>query len=183
LLILRATGLLHSDGRTVTAATSLAILLYAGHNAVAALSSIAGGHLADRVGPRRVFAAGALVYVGAYTVFATDVHAWLILLAGFALAGIGIGCAETAESTLVALMLPDRLRGNGFGVLGLVQPLGVLGASLVAGLLRATVSPTLAFVYAACWMAASVAATVLLRPGRVARPAGPTTPSNPRQEG
>ncbi len=36
LLILRATDLLHADGRALTAATSLAILLYAGHNAVAA---------------------------------------------------------------------------------------------------------------------------------------------------
>ena len=57
-----------------------------------------------------------------------------MLLAGFLLAGIGIGFAET-ESTLVAHLLPDRLRGNGFGVLGLVQSLGDLAYSLVVGLL------------------------------------------------
>jgi MFS family permease len=173
LLILRATNLLHSDGRSLTAATSVAILLYAAHNGVAALASLAGGQLADRVSPRLVFAAGAAVYVAAYGIFAVQAHAWPILLLGFALAGIGIGFAETAESTVVALTLPDRLRGNGFGVLGLVQSLGDLGSSVVVGVLWATVSPTVAFGYAAAWMAASLLASGLLRP----RAPGPRTPT------
>jgi len=61
-------------------------------------------------------------------------------------------------------MLPDRLRGNGFGVLGLVQSIGDLGATLVVGILWAAVSPTAAFGYAAAWMAASVIASGLIRP-------------------
>jgi len=170
LLILRATGLLTADGRTVTAATSLAILLYAAHNGAATLASLSGGQLADRASPRLVFAAGAGVYVLGYAVFAWDQHAWPVLLAGFLLSGIGIGFAETAESTVVAQLLPDHLRGNGFGVLGLVQAFGDLGATLVAGLLWALFSPTVAFTYAAVWMALSVAASGWLRP-RPDRPA------------
>ena len=95
MLILRATDLLTGPGRPVTAATSVAILLYTGHNVAAAT----GGHLIDRVGPRPVFAAAAAVHVGAYGLFAIDVHAWPVLLAGFAAAGVGIGFAETAETT------------------------------------------------------------------------------------
>lgn len=78
--------------------------------------------------------------------------------------GRRIGFAETAESTLVAQMLPDRLRGNGFGVLGLVQSLGDLASSLVVGLLWAASSATVAFAYAGAWMLASVACSRLLRP-------------------
>lgn len=107
--------------------------------------------------------------------FAIDTHAWPLLLAGFLLAGVGIGFAETAQSTTVALMLPDHLRGNGFGVLGLVQSLGDLGATLVAGLLWAAFSPTVAFTYAAAWMAASLTASALLRP----RPARVPPPDSP----
>lgn len=164
LLILRATNLLTdgASGRSVTAATSLAILLYAAHNAAATFAAIGGGHLADRLTPRVVFAAGAAVYVGAYLLFAWTQHSWPVLLAGFLLAGAGIGFAETAESTVVALMLPDHLRGNGYGMLGLVQSFGDLGATLVVGLLWATVSPTVAFIYAAGWMTASLAASGLL---------------------
>jgi len=185
LLILRTTQLLQAAGRSLTAATSLAILLYAGHNAVAALTSFAGGHVADRTSPRRTFTAGAVVYVAAYLLFAAGPIAWPLLLFGFALAGAGIGLAETAESTTVALLLPDRLRGNGFGVLGLVQSLGDLGATAVAGLLWAVFSPALAFTYAAAWMAACVLANALSRgprasdpePGQTARPPHSSDPT------
>ena len=164
LLILRATGLLEGDGRSATAATSLAILLYAGHNAAASIASLLGGSWIDRVGPRRVFAVGALVYVGAYVGFAAGPHSVWWIAGAFALAGVGIGCAETAESAMVALALPDRLRGNGFGLLGLVQSFGDLGASLVAGILWATISAEVAFAYAACWMALSVLCSLVVRP-------------------
>jgi MFS family permease len=169
LLILRATGLLHSDGRSLAAATSLAVLLYAAHNGTAMLAALAGGHAVDRLSPRAVFGAGAAVYVVAYALFAWNQHAWPLLLLGFVLAGVGIGCAETAESTMVALSLPDELRGNGYGLLGLVQSMGDLGASLVAGLIWALVSPTAAFGYAAAWMLAAVVAISLTR-GRQALP-------------
>jgi MFS family permease len=164
LLILRATDLLHTDGRSMTAATSLAILLYAGHNAVGTATALAGGWWTDRSGPRLVFAAGAAVYVLAYAVFAWGPAQVWILAAAFAAAGAGIGLAETAESTTVALALPDRLRGNGFGILGLVQSFGDLGATLTAGLIWAIWSPTAAFTYAALWMVASVAANRLIQP-------------------
>jgi MFS family permease len=159
LLILRATDLLHTGGRGPAAATALAILLYAAHNAAATAGAVAGGHLIDRTSPRAVFTAAAATYALAYGLFALDVHAWPLLLAGFLLAGAGIGFAETAESTLVARLLPDHLRGNGFGVLGLVQSLGDLASSAVVGLLWTLVSPTVAFGYAAAWMIASVLAS------------------------
>jgi MFS family permease len=163
LLILRSTDLLHHDGRSLTAATSLAILLYAGHNAAAALTSVAGGFWTDRFGPRVVFIVAGCGYVVAYGTFAWEQHAWVVLLGAFLLAGGSIGLAETAESTMVALALPDRLRGNGYGVLGLVQSFGDLGASLVAGLLWAVVSPTVAFVYVSVWMLASVVTALARR--------------------
>ena len=124
LLILRSTELLHDGGRSLQAATSLAILLYAAHNLCAAGFSYAGGHWIDRSGPRLPFAAAAAIYVGGYGLFAVDLHTWLPLLSAFLLAGAGIGLAETAESTLVAQRLPDHLRGSGFGLLGGVQAFG-----------------------------------------------------------
>ncbi|WP_248579433.1 MFS transporter [Nocardioides sp. InS609-2] len=172
LLILRATGLLDTDTRSLTAATSLAILLYAGHNAAATVAALVSGSWTDRTSPRLVFATGAALYVLAYAILAWGpAQVWLLLIA-FAAAGTGIGLAETAESTTVALALPDRLRGNGFGLLGLVQSFGDLGATLTAGLIWAFWSPTAAFTYAAIWMVASVAAS------RLVLPRSPTTKEN-----
>ncbi len=156
LLILRATGLLHHGGRGLTAATSLAILIYAAHNAVATAASLVGGALIDRYGARPIFATGAAVYVAAYAGFAVTNHSWAWLLVAFCLAGIGIGFAETAQSTLVAAALPDQLRGSGFGLLGLIQAGGDLICTVVAGILWTLLSPAVAFAYAAAWMLASL---------------------------
>jgi MFS family permease len=156
LLILRATTLLHHDGRSVATATSLAVLIYAGHNLFGALVAYGGGHWLDRAGARVVFAAGAAVYVAAYVLFALPFHSWPILGGAFLLAGSGIGFAETAESALVARLLPDRLRGSGFGLLGGVQSLGDFASSAVVGLLWTAVSPSVGFAYAAGWMLVSL---------------------------
>lgn len=161
LLILRATGLLTGPDRSVTAATSLAVLLYAGHNVVAALASILGGSALDRMGPRPVFAAAAGVYVLGYLGFALAGGGIAAVAVSFALAGAGIGLAETAQSALVARLLPDRLRGSGFGVLGAVQAGGALLASAIAGVLYAAASPTVAFCYVAGWMVLSLLTTSL----------------------
>lgn len=172
LLILRATGLLTSGGRSLTAATSVAILLYAGHNAVAAGTSLLAGQLSDRRSPRLVFVLGAVVYAAGYGLLAVGVHGWPLLLAAFALAGMGIGFAETAESTAVAQALPEELRGNGFGALGLTQALGDLGSTAVAGILWSVISPAAAFGYAAAWMVATLITGRLLGPRQPASSRG-----------
>jgi MFS family permease len=163
LLILRATQLLEHGGRSPTAAASLAILLYALHNLTAAAVALGGGAWIDRRGPRAVFAAGAAAYVLAYGGFAVPMHHWLLLAGCFCLAGAGIGLAETAESALVAQLLPDRLRGSGFGLLGGLQSAGDFLSSTIVGLLVVAVSPTVGFAYAAAWMVLAVAATVVGR--------------------
>jgi MFS family permease len=164
LLILRSTQLLTGEGRSAAAAASLAILIYALHNAFGAAVALVGGHWLDKAGPRRVFGTGAALYVLAYGGFAAGVHAWWWLLLAFTLAGCGIGLAETAESTLFARALPDHLRGSGFGVLGAVQAVGDLVSTAVTGVLYATVSPTVGFAYAAAWMLLSLCSITLLPP-------------------
>lgn len=164
LLILRATTLLSHGSRDSTAAASLAIVIYAAHNLCGSGVALAGGHWIDRASPRVVFAAGAAVYVVAYALFAIPTHSWELLLLAFVVAGAGIGLAETAESALFAQLLPVRLRGSGFGVLGGVQAAGDLASSAVVGILWSAVGPTLAFLYAATWSA--VAAVVAIAAGR-----------------
>lgn len=162
LLILRSTELLHADGRSVASATSLAVVLYAAHNGSATVSAFAAGHVIDRASPRLSMALAAGMYVAGYAVFAAGPHQPLLLLLGFVLAGAGIGFGEPAESAAVATLLPDRLRSNGFGLLGVIQGVGALTSSAVVGLLWATVSAPAGFAYAALWMLATLAASPML---------------------
>lgn len=162
LLILRATGLLQASGWSLTRATSVAILVYAGHNAMAAIASLVGGSLSDRRGPRLTFGLAGVIYVVAYLVFALP-GAMVGATVGFALAGIGIGLGETAESAVVALSIPPDLRSRAFGLLGLTQAVGDIGATVVAGLLWSALNASVAFGYAALWMAVSVVSLGLIR--------------------
>lgn len=163
LLVLRATDLLQADGRSLATATSLAVLIYAGHNVFASLAAYAGGHWIDRAGPRVAFAAAATLYTLSYALFALPLSSWFLLVGAFLLAGSGIGLAETAESALVARLLPDRLRGSGFGILGGVQSLGDFLSSAVVGLLWTLVSPAAGFVYAGSWMVVATTSTLRAR--------------------
>jgi MFS family permease len=159
LLILRATGLLH-PGRSIADAAAVAVLLFAAHNLVGSALSYPSGRIVDRRGPRVVFGGGLLFFALAYVGFSLTAHAWPVLLLFFGLAGAGMGLTDTAESALVAGLLPDELRGSGFGLLGGIQSLGDFVSSAVVGLVWAGVSPTAAFVVAASWMALSLAATI-----------------------
>jgi MFS family permease len=166
LMILRATDLLE-PGRSHTSAAQLALLLYAAYNLAATLASIPAGHAGDRQGMLTILAAGTGCFTLAYLGFAASSES-LILLAGcFLLAGIGIGCAETAQSAAVAQLAPQHLRGSAFGLLAAIQAVGNLAASAIAGILWSAISPTAAFLYVAAWMILALAGqtiTALTKP-------------------
>ena len=154
LLILRATELL-APTHGNDSATSIALLLYIGYNTAATLTSVPAGHLSDRSTPYFVLAGGVVAFLFAYSIFAATGPSVFVLLLGFVLAGIGIGCVETAEHAAVAVA-PTEIRGSAFGLLAAVQSFGNLAASGVAGLIWTLISPSAAFVYLAAWMLLSV---------------------------
>lgn len=158
LLILRASDLLEAE-HGQDRATTIAIGLYVAYNVAATITSLAAGHVSDRRTPRLVLAAGAAAFAIAYLGFTRDTASWLALAPWFVLAGIGIGCAETAQHTAVAQTAPVDIRGSAFGFLAAVQSIGNLAASSIAGILWTTLSPTWAFGFLA---AAMIIATALI---------------------
>jgi MFS family permease len=160
LLILRATQLLEPD-RSHTDAATAALWLYVAYNAAATLTSVPAGRHADRTRPRRTLAIGVMAFGFAYAGLTRDAHSWLALTPWFVLAGIGIGCVETAEHAAVAANAPAGIRGSAFGLLAAVQSFGNLAASGVAGVLWTAASPSWAFAYLTGWMV--LAAAILIR--------------------
>ena len=162
LLILRATELLRPE-HGLTTATTIALALYVAYNAAATLTSLIAGHYTDRIGATRVLTLGVAAFALAYLGFTLDSNTWAALLPWFLLAGIGIGCAETAQYAAVATHAPEHLRGSAFGLLAGVQSLGNLAASGIAGLLWTMLSPTWAFAYLAAWMLLALCALARTR--------------------
>jgi MFS family permease len=166
LLILRATDLL-TPGRGPDDAAQLAIALYIVYSLAATLASVPAGRLGDRRGMVRVLAAGVAAFGFAYTGFAATGASIPLLAGAFALAGLGIGCVETAQHAAVASLAPENVRGSAFGVLAAVQSLGNLIASAIAGLIYTLVSPAAAFTVAAALMGAAL---IVLTANRSASP-------------
>jgi MFS family permease len=127
-------------------------LLYAAYNLAATLISVPAGLHGDRHGATRVLASGAACFATAYLWFAIGPTGVVALAPAFILAGIGIGCAETAEHAAVATLAPQEIRGSAFGLLAGIQAAGNLGASTIAGVLWTAVSPGAAFIFLAIAM-------------------------------
>jgi MFS family permease len=154
LLILRTTELI-APGEDYS---RTAVLLYAGYNLAATLIAVPAGQLTDRRGATVVLVLGSVMFTAAFTGFAFAGASIPLLAVLFALAGLGIGVGETAESAAVAAFAPVDMRGSAFGLVAAVQAFANLAASAVAGALWKLVSAEAAFLYLAGWGAVAAIA-------------------------
>lgn len=125
LLILR----LQDRGVAVTAIP----LVWAGLHVVRSASSYPGGWLSDRLGPRRVVAAGGLLFALVAFVFGVALTpAQAIAL--FLVMGLVAGLTEPGERAVVARLAPARM-GRGFGSYHALVGAAALPAGLLFGAL------------------------------------------------
>jgi MFS family permease len=159
-MILAATQLLKPD-HGVAHAAQLAGILYVGHNVFYAASSYPAGAISDRIGRRGLLAlgylTGAVAALGLLAAFHWRIVALPYLLLPFALGGISVAIVEALEGALTADFVEESTRGTAYGVIGTVNGIGDLVASLAVGFLWTAFSPVLAFTYAAILMAIGAA--------------------------
>ncbi len=126
-------------------------------NAVYALVAYPMGHLSDRFGRAGVAVTGFMVMVLANMVLATAGQVWTVLL-GAGIWGIHLGMTQGVLSAVVADLAPPHLRGTAFGVFHTASGLGLLGASLAAGVLWQTLGPAFTFYASAAMAVVGIAA-------------------------
>lgn len=158
LLTLRAAELL-TPTLGAPQAGSLAVSLYVLHNVVYAGTSFPVGALADRLGKRALLALGYLVAVAMNLALIAAVPSLAVLSLIFVLGGMVIASEDALEGAIAADLLPEEVRGTGYGVLATVNGLGDFFSSLVVGSLWTGLSPTAGFGYAA---ALSLAGAIIL---------------------
>jgi MFS family permease len=165
LLILAATQLL-TPAYGVVAAAQMAALFYVVRNVFYAGASYPIGALSDRLGRLGIlvlgYVIGALTAAGLVAAFAFSWFHPVYLLGLFCLAGIYIAAEDALEGAMTADLVPAvETRGIAYGVLGTVNGVGDLAASVIVGALWTAVSPAVAFAYAAAAM--TVGAVVIAR--------------------
>ncbi|MDQ3069737.1 MAG: MFS transporter [Acidobacteriota bacterium] len=141
-------------------------LTWAALHVVKSASSIAGGLISDRVGPRVPIIAGWILYAAIYAglAFASSLLAVVTL---FLVYGLFFGLTEGPEKALIADLAPAEVRGTAFGFYNAALGLGVLAASVIFGALWVAVSPAAAFLTGAAIALAAAALLPLVTPQRL----------------
>jgi len=166
LMILAATQLL-LPAHGMAHAAEIAVLLYVGHNAVYAAASYPVGALSDRLGRRGLLAIGYLVgtltSVGLVAAFAWRLATIPYLLIVFAVGGLYMAFEEALEGSITADLVAPEARGTAYGMLGAVNGIGDVAASVLVGGLWTLISPAVAFGYSAALMLAGAVLVFRLR--------------------
>ena len=147
LLILRAIEILTPEYGKVTA-MSAAIGLYTLHNMLYAFFAYPAGILSETFGKRTLLGIGYLLFALMCLGFILEPPKLWAMVILFCLAGIYIAIVDSMERAVAGDLLPENLRGTGYGVLSMVNGVGDFVSSFTVGLPWAKVSPASGFVYA-----------------------------------
>jgi len=148
-LIWLAAHALGEEGPRAPGMISIAVLLYAAHNAISGLAAYPVGSLADRLPKRSVLIAGYALGVITNLLLAFF-SGWLPgLVAAIALSGVYIAIEQTLEKAVVAELIPSAGRSLGFGILAFTNAVGDLLSSLSVGWFLSRNQPGLGFGLAA----------------------------------
>ena len=137
-------------------------LVWGGLHVVRSLSSYPGGWLSDHLGPRRVVAAGGVLFAVVALLFGTPVsplHAILLFL----LLGLVAGLTESGERAVVARLAPVRV-GRAFGSYHAAVGVAALPAGLIFGALYQSGGARSALWGSAAGMGLAVAAWLVISP-------------------
>ncbi|MFA5411543.1 MAG: MFS transporter [Candidatus Omnitrophota bacterium] len=122
------------------------ILFYLAYNIIYFLVSYPAGRLSDRIGRKKLLVSGYLFYGLVYLGFAlnSSLSMFWVLFAAY---GIYIGFTEGVEKALIADMAPQDLRATSIGLHATLVGIGLLPASLFAGLLWKFFGPAAPFYF------------------------------------
>ncbi len=152
-------------------ALGLLPLLWALLHVIRSLGSVWGGTQSDRVGRVVLMRLGWAIYAAVYVLaawLASGGPIWLAWVV-FGLYGFHTVLTEAPEKALVADLAPAaNARGGAYGLVQFVSGVGMLPATVLAGVLWMTLGAAAAFLADA---SLAVVAAVML--GRIARPDGP----------
>lgn len=157
LMILYAVAALTPRFGAVRAAT-ISVGLYALHNIVYAGISYPAGALADRINKRLLLALGYTIGAATALLLAMNISNIPVLVCVFILGGAYVGVEETLEDSLAAELLPDTVRGTGFGTMALVNGVGDFVSSICVGWLWAVFGARAGFGFALVMMSIGIVA-------------------------
>ncbi len=137
----------------------MALLAYMLYNLTYSLGSYPAGMLADRIGSRKVFSLGLMIFGLVYLGFAFN-HSPHMLWVLFAVYGFYTALTDGVGKAYASKLVQEELRATGMGVYHMSTGLASFAASTIAGLLWQILGFRATFIYGAA--AALLAVTMFL---------------------
>jgi MFS family permease len=126
----------------------LVIAAYIVYNLVYALASTPAGIIADKIGTKRVFITGIIIFALVYLGFALDKSGGLVWLL-FGIYGFYIALTDGVSKAMVGSLISKEQAGTVYGVLNTSTSIFTLAGSVIGGFLWSAISPSATFIFAA----------------------------------
>lgn len=141
LLLLAAFSLVNSSdvflilkSRDISESSTLAILGYIFYNIIYAVSSYPLGNLSDKIGKKKVFTFGLVLFSLVYFGFAFLPNIYLLWML-FALYGVYAASTEGISKAWISDLISDESRGSAIGLATLIMGICVMLGSFITGIL------------------------------------------------
>lgn len=147
------------NAKNLGLSTMLVVLVYVLYNVSQTVFATPAGYLADKLGARKVFAGGLLVFSIVYFFFGIVTNSfWLWIL--FPVYGIYIAATDGVSKSYISEFITKEESGTYFGAYYTLTAIGTFFASLIGGFLWYFVHPSATFFYGS--IMALIALMVLL---------------------
>ncbi len=127
---------------------TLVISAYIIYNLVYALFSTPAGVISDKIGTKKVYIVGIIIFILVYLGFAFNKNPILIWPL-FAIYGAYIALTDGVSKALIGRLITKEKAGTAYGVFYTITSIFTLLASVIGGLLWSVISPSATFIFAA----------------------------------
>ena len=148
--------------KEVTGDDTTTILIYLLYNLVFALISFPAGILADRIGMKKIFVTGLLLFIVVYTGFAFTTRTWMAY-ALFIVYGVYAACTEGIAKAWISNLASTKETATAIGLFTTIQSIATLAASTLAGLLWYYAGSSAVFLFSASIVAIVVTGLLATR--------------------
>ncbi len=134
------------NAKNLGLSTTLVVLAYVLYNISQTLCATPAGVLADKLGAKKVFAGGLLIFSIAYFFFGfitSSVCIWIL----FPLYGVYIAATDGVSKAYISEFIAKEDSGSYFGAYYTITAVGTFLASLIGGILWSALSPSATFYF------------------------------------